>query len=125
MLSSMSPSDLKSNNTNFGMSPDVDNHKSIRFATATPADATVGGASGYGVYNNNAYQTSASFQQTIKQNDGSGNEAIKQRTNRIVDTTPATVAAQFNNLFGTTGILSAANLASEYKPYYTVNGNFM
>ena len=31
MLSSMSPSDLKSNNTNFGMSPDLDNHKSMRF----------------------------------------------------------------------------------------------
>ena len=125
MLSSMSPSDLKSNNTNFGMSPDLDNHKSIRFATTAFADATAGGASGYGIYNNNAYQTSASFQQTLKQNDGAGNEAIKQRTNRVVDTTPATAALQFNNLFGATGILTLANLASEYKPYYTVNGNFM
>ena len=31
MLSSMSPSDLKSNNTNFGMASDLDNNKSTRF----------------------------------------------------------------------------------------------
>ena len=64
MLSSMSPSDLKSNNTNFGMSPDVDNHKSIRFSTATGANTS--GLSGYGIVNNNPYQTSATFQQTLK-----------------------------------------------------------
>ena len=61
MLSSMSPSDLKSNNTNFGMSPDVDNHKSIRFLTTAAADTAT--TSGYGVFNNVPYQTSASFQQ--------------------------------------------------------------
>ena len=123
MLSSMSPSDLKSNNTNFGFSPDLDNHKSIRFSTSAPADAS--GGYGYGVYNNNAYQTSASFQQTIKQNDGAGNDAIKQRTNRVVDTTASSAANSYNNLFGGYGIMSAANLATEYKPYYTTNGNFM
>ena len=124
MLSSMSPSDLKSNNTNFGMSPDLDNHKSMRFFTASSTSDT-SGYSGYGVVNNNPYQSSASFQQTKIQNDGAGNDAIKQRINRIVDTTPATVATSFNNLFGTIGIMSSANLGSEYKPYYTVNSNFM
>ena len=123
MLSSMSPSDLKSNNTNFGMSPDVDNHKSIRFLTATPADAST--TSGYGIFNNVPYQTSATFQQTKKQNDGAGNDAIKQRINRIVDTTPTTAANQYNNLFGVTGILTAANLASEYKPHFITSGSFM
>ena len=120
MLSSMAPSDLKSNNTNFGMSPDVDNHKSIRFKTTAPADDS--GLSGYGVTNNNAFQTSASFQQTIAQNNGAGNDAIKQRMNRVVDTT---TNSSFNNLFGSTGIMTAANLYTEYKPYYTVNGNCM
>jgi hypothetical protein len=123
MLSSMSPSDLKSNNTNFGMSPDVDNHKSIRFATAAGADTS--GLSGYGITNNVPYQTSASFQQTLKQNDGAGNDAIKQRINRVVDTTPTTAANSYNNLFGVTGIMNVSNLGAEYKPYYTVNGNFM
>ena len=121
MLSSMSPSDLKSNNTNFGMSPDLDNHKSIRFSIAAPATGTT--TSGYGVYNNNPYQTS--FVQTIKQNDGKGNDALLQRINRVVDTTPTTAANSYNNLFGTTGIMSTANISSEYKPYYTVNGNYM
>ena len=123
MLSSMSPADLKANSTSFGMSPDVDNHKSIRFKIDTPADASA--LSGFGVTNNNPFQTAASFQQTIKQNDGAGNDAIKQRINRVVDTTPATAAASFNNLFGATGIMSVSQLGTEYKPYYTVNGNFM
>ena len=118
MLSSMSPSDLKSNNTNFGMSPDVDNHKSIRFYTTAATAATGLCTSGYGVVNNNPYQTAATSQQTLKQNDGAGNDAIKQRLNRIVDTT---TNSSFNNLFGTTGIMSLSNLNSEYKPYYTTN----
>jgi hypothetical protein len=81
MLSSMSPADLKSNNTNFGMAPDLDNHKSIRFRTTAPADAS--GLSGYGVYNNNPFQASASFQQTTAQNNGKGNvrNNIKITTN--------------------------------------------
>ena len=49
----MSPSDLKSNNTNFGMSPDVDNHKSNRFATAAGAVAEAGDPDG--IYNNDYY----------------------------------------------------------------------
>ncbi len=122
MLSSMSPSDLKSNNTNFGMSPDVDNHKSIRFYTTAAAAATGLCTSGYGVVNNNPYQTAATFQQTLKQNDGAGNDAIKQRISRVVDTT---ANSTFNNLFGTAGLMSLSNLNSEYKPYYTTNGNFM
>jgi hypothetical protein len=64
MLSSMSPSDLKSNNTNFGMSPDVDNHKSIRFSTAAGADTS--GLSGYGIVNNIPYQTTGSIQQNVE-----------------------------------------------------------
>jgi hypothetical protein len=123
MLSSMSPSDLKINNTNFVMSHDVDNHKSMLFFTDTGADASV--QIGYGVVNNVPYQTSATFQQTKIQNSGAGNDAIKQRINRVVDTTPTTVANSFNNMFGTIGIMGVANLGAEYKPYYTVNGNFM
>jgi hypothetical protein len=120
MLSSMSPSDLKSNNSNFGMSPDVDNHKSIRFSTAAGGDTS--GLSGYGIVNNNPYQTSAAAQQTLKQNDGAGNDAIKQRINRVVD---STTNSSFNNLFGSTGIMTLENIRAEYKPVYTVNGNFM
>ena len=73
MLSSMTPSDLKSNCTNFGMSPDLDNHKSMEFRAATGAGA---GISGYGITNNQPFDTSASFQQTVIQYDGKGNNAI-------------------------------------------------
>jgi hypothetical protein len=120
MLSSMSPSDLKSNNTNFGMAPDLDNHKSMRFSNAAPADASTTG--GYGIFNNTAYNTSASYQQTIKQNDGKGNDALLQRINRIVDTTSN---SSYNNLFGASRIMSSDNLKTELKPFYTTNGNYM
>ncbi len=68
MLSSMSPSDLKSNNTNFGMAPELDNHRSMRFGAAAPADASYSG--GYGIFNNTPVQTAASILQTVSQNNG-------------------------------------------------------
>ncbi len=77
MLSSMSPSDLKSNNTNFGMAPDLDNHRSMEFLTAAVTAATTG-VSGFGICNNNPFDTAASMLQTIKQNDGKGNPALLQ-----------------------------------------------
>jgi hypothetical protein len=120
MLSSMTPSDLKSNNTNFGMAPDLDNHRSMRFGAAAPADASTTG--GYGIFNNSPFQTTASFLQTIPQNNGKGNDALLQRINRVVDTT---TNSSFNNLFGTSRIMSSDNLKSELKPFYTVSGNYM
>ena len=121
MLSSMSPSDLKSNNTNFGMAPDLDNHKSMRFRTATVGAAT-NGVSGFGITNNIPFDTTASFLQTIKQNDGKGNPALLQRINRTADTT---ANSSYNNLFGNNRIMTEDQLRSEYKPHYTTSGNFM
>ena len=118
MLSSMTPSDLKSNCTNFGMSPELDNHKSMNFKNATGASV-----SGYGITNNRPFDTSASFQQTVAQNSGKGNNAILQRSQRIVDTT--TLGKEYNDLFGAGGLLTADQLISEYKPYYKTESNFM
>ena len=125
LLSSMSPSDLKSNNTNFGMASDIDSNKSVRFGKAAPTAGVAGvGPGGYGITNNQPYSTSASFQQTIAQNSGKGNDALAQRINRIVDTT---TNSSYNNLFGasTTCLLTTDQLGKELKPYYTVTGNFM
>ena len=121
MLSSMSPSDLKSNNTNFGMAPDLDNHKSMRFRTAAVAAATAG-VSGFGITNNIPFDTTASFLQTIPQNNGKGNPALLQRINRTVDTT---ANSTYNGLFGANRIMTEDQLKAEYKPHYTVSGNFM
>ena len=85
MLSSMSPSDLKSNNTNFGMAPELDDHRAMRFGATTPTDASTTG--GYGIFNNTPVQTAASILQTVAQNKGKGNDALLQRINRVVDTT--------------------------------------
>ena len=125
LLSSMSPSDLKSNNTNFGMAADLDNNKSVRFNKAAPAAGVAGiGPGGYGIINNQPFSTSASFQQTKAQNEGKGNDALAQRINRIVDTT---TNSSYNNLFGlsTTCLMTTDQLGKELKPYYTVTGNFM
>ena len=67
----MSPSDLKSNNTNFGMASELDNHRSMEFLTAAVTAATAG-VGGFGICNNNPFDTTASFLQTVKQNDGKG-----------------------------------------------------
>jgi len=123
MLSSMSPSDLKSNNTNFGMASELDNHRSMEFLSAAVTAATTG-CSGFGITNNNPYDTAASMLQTIKQNDGKGNTALNQRINRIVDTT---TNSSFNNLFGAGRIMTEDQLKAEFKPHYTVSsdGKFM
>jgi hypothetical protein len=123
MLSSMSPSDLKSNNTNFGMASDLDNHRSMEFLTAAVTGVSTG-TSGFGITNNNPFDTAASMLQTIKQNDGKGNPALLQRINRTVDTT---TNSSFNNLFGANRIMTEDQLKAEYKPHYTVttDGKFM
>ena len=120
MLSSMTPSDLKSNNTNFGMASDLDSNKSTRFSPTIPVTLT--GGPGYGIMNNIPFDTSASVALTIKQNDGKGNPALLQRINRIVDTT---TNSSFNNLYGASRIMTADQLSAEFKPYYTTSGNFM
>ena len=117
----MLPSDLKSNNTNFGMASELDNHRSMEFLTAAVTAATTG-CGGFGITNNNPFDTAASMLQTIKQNDGKGNPALLQRINRIVDTT---ANSSFNNLFGAGRIMTEDQLKAEYKPHYTVTGNFM
>jgi hypothetical protein len=116
----MSPSDLKSNNTNFGMASELDNHRSMRFRATTPTDASTTG--GYGIFNNSPVQTTASFLQTVAQNSGKGNDALLQRINRVVDTT---ANSTFNNLFGTSRIMSTDNLKAELKPFYTTSGSYM
>jgi len=120
MLSSMTPSDLKSNNTNFGMASDLDFNKSTRFKATIPVTGT--GGPGYGITNNTPFDTTASVALTIAQNDGKGNPALLQRINRTVDTT---TNSAYNNLYGASRILTADQLNSEYKPYYTTSGNFM
>jgi hypothetical protein len=74
------------------------------------------------IFNNVQFDTSASVELTIKQHDGKGNPALLQRINRTVDTT---TNSSFNNLYGASRIMTADQLNSEYKPYYTVSGNFM
>jgi hypothetical protein len=64
MLSSMSPSDVKSNNTNFGMASELDNHRSMEFLTDA-IDAATTGVSGFGITNNHPFETATSLLQKL------------------------------------------------------------
>jgi hypothetical protein len=105
------------------MASDLDNHRSMEFLTA-PVTAATTGVGGFGITNNNPFDTAASMLQTIKQNDGKGNPALLQRINRTVDTS---TNSSFNNLFGAGRIMTEDQLKAEYKPHYTVttDGKFM
>ena len=105
------------------MSSELDNHRSMEFLTA-PVTAASTGVGGFGITNNNPFDTAASMLQTIKQNDGKGNPALLQRINRTVDTT---ANSSFNNLFGSGRIMTTDQLRAEYKPHYevTTDGKFM
>ena len=55
----------------------------------------------------------------MAQNSGKGNNAILERSQRIVDTT--TAGSAYNDLFSqltTSGLLNADQLINEYKQYY-------
>jgi hypothetical protein len=55
----------------------------------------------------------------VAQNSGKGNNAILQRSQRIVNTT--STGGAFNNLFGAGRVMTVDQLFNEYKPYYTTN----
>ena len=62
LMSSMSSSDLKSNNTNFGMASDLDSNKSVRFSKSAPGVGVANvGPSGYGITNNQPFSTIRKF----------------------------------------------------------------
>jgi hypothetical protein len=149
LLSSLSASDLKNSSTTWGMSEILDTPNSVQWLTrqfqdpnsstaGTPSATTSGYASmlpGVGLCNNQvigmsstpAFGFQAGATNVTGQNGGCINEALARRASRCVDLVNKT----FNNLYGapTAGaqptILSAAQLNAEFRPYYTVSGNYM
>jgi hypothetical protein len=120
LISEMSDNDLKTLGHSIGFSPTLDNPKSAKYQSTY---ATTAAGSGNG-YNNNRVFSSASDNQVTSgdANASTGNAANQYKIGRYVDTT--NTAGQ--GIYGITNTLMTPNqLNSEFRPYYTVNGNYM
>jgi hypothetical protein len=141
MLSQMSTTDLNTFGTSLNFNQAIDNEKSMSFNMA-PSGITGGAVSysnrqGIGLTNNIPYlagqagTTSQSSGQPAM-NGGAVNTAIANRISRFADlgNTPATSA---QSLFGTASstlptqltIMTATQLQTEFKPYFTYIGNVL
>lgn len=136
LASQMSQNDLKQFGTSLGFAPaGLDNEKSVQWR----GDITSTTGNGVGLTNNRAFGTGGLAVDTPSvigfQNQGAINTALTQRATRITDAS-ATAGDSLNSqgVYGTYAaaatypapIMSSTQLASEFKPYYTVNsGNNM
>jgi hypothetical protein len=120
LISEMSDNDLKTLGHSIGFSPTLDNPKSAKYQSTY---ATTAAGSGNG-YNNNRVFSSASDNQVTSgdANASTGNAANQYKIGRYVDITNTTG----QGIYGITNSLMTPNqLNSEFRPYYTVNGNYM
>ena len=119
LISEMSDNDLATLGHSIGSSPTLDNTKSARYQ---PAFGSTNGASGNG-YSNNRVFANASDNHTAlgAQNTAVGNAANQYKIGRYVDIT--NTAGQ--GIYGAAGLMTGAQLNGEFRPYYTVQNNFM
>ena len=136
LMSQMSADDLASYGQSLGMGKIIDNYESVKYNN--PASAVTAGAfpstgagplGGNGIINNAPFSAASNYgdQSTYgAQFTNTYNNGYYSRLNKMVDTTAGT-----NNMFGTSTnasptILSANNLAQEFKSTYQVlNTNYM
>jgi hypothetical protein len=120
LISEMSVNDLATLGHSIGFSPTLDNPKAARYQSAITA---VNGSSGNG-YTNNRVFASTSDNQTVAgiANTAIGNAANQYKIGRYVDITNTTG----QGIYGATNTLMTGNqLNNEFRPYYTVQNNYM
>lgn len=139
LASQMSVNDARQFGPSFGFGPDgLDNEKSVRFTTesCTNLTAPLTNLPGVGLCNNSIYRGAALVGNDYQpiagpQNTQTVNRALLQRATRLVDATSTayntgggsvqSIYGSFTAGAGTHGaIMTAAQLASENKPYYSV-----
>jgi len=131
MLSSLSATDLKGICPTMGLSDVLDNERSMQWTTIPGTN----GNRGIGLCNNQAFgsKTVAGSENQMllspSQNAGCINGALQKRIAKIVDTTTNSVT---NNSYGSNGgattkalLMSATQLTTELKSYYSVTNNVM
>lgn len=130
LLSAMSVNDLKQFGSSFGLAEELDNEKSVVY---TPLVNAYTPQQGVGLCNNRPFVVNAGASAETQpfvataQNTGVINKALARRATRVADAT-LTPANSFNKLYGTSTadgatIMTAAQLANEFKPNYQVIGN--
>jgi hypothetical protein len=122
LLSSLSATDLKGICPSMNINECLDNEKSVVWQSVPGGAAS---KPGVGLCNNLpfAINNSSPGPYTKVQNTGNYNYAINNRISRIVDTTTGT----YNGIYGSgaTTIMSATQIATEFKPYFVVENNVM
>ena len=122
LLSEMSVSDLTTIGHSLGFSPTLDNTKSMRYNNTylTPNGAV---CSGNGLTNNRPYGGVSDNQTAFStiQNTGVGNACGQYKCGKYYDTT-----SNANGIVASAdSIVTKANLASEFRPYYEVVNNMV
>ena len=118
----MSVNDLATIGHTLGFSPTLDNTKSMKY-NATFATPNGVSCSGNGLTNNRPYAGVADNQTawSTVQNTGVGNACGQYKCGKYYDTT-----SNANGIVGAAAsIVSATNLALEFRPYYAVQNNYM
>jgi hypothetical protein len=141
LASQMSQNDLKQFGPSWGWSQDgLDNEKSVRFTTESASTtAGTGSLPGCGLTNNTLYAGGSVVGSDIQpisgpQNTNAVNRQLVQRANRIVDASSTSTSAgggTVNGIYGSyaaggttrPAIMTASQLASEAKPYYSINSD--
>jgi hypothetical protein len=119
LISEMSVNDLATLGHSIGFAPTLDNPKAAKYSQTY---ANTASASGNG-YSNNRVFASVSDNQTAQgtQNTAIGNVANQYKIGRYIDLTNTTGSG----VYGASGLMTQAQLNSEFRPYYFVSGNYM
>ena len=120
LLSEMSVNDLCTIGHSLGFSPTLDNTKSMKYNAATANTL-----SGNGLTNNRPFAGVSDNQTGFAtiQNSAIGNACGQYKLGKYYDTTTGNSS---NGIVGATNsIVSSANLAAEFRPYYEVKNNYM
>ena len=142
MMSQMSSDDLAVWGSTYGLGEKVDNPRSVILSTPVlpPAIEQPGlSLMGVGLCNNTPFgnvapsptvaTTASEYPTSISslQNANTNNSAILSRLNTIVDTTQPTAGQKIygQSTINNPTIMDFSRLQQEFKPYYTVQGNYM
>ena len=121
----MSENDLKTLGHSVGFSPVLDNPRADRY---NPTQAGANGHSGNGFCNKRPFTGASEYQITTQEAttiNTIANTALQHKLSRYVDTNSSVVN---NGIYGATTsntLMTPANLASEFRPYYEVKSNYM
>jgi hypothetical protein len=119
LISEMSVNDLATLGHSIGFSPTLDNPRAAKY---NPSITAVTGASGNGYTNNRVYASTSDNQTAAGvQNATTGNAANQYKIGRYVDIT--NTGGQ--GIYGATGLMTGTQLNNEFRPYYTVQNNYM